>query len=326
MKILTSAEIQRLLTVSEAIDLIRKLFAEMGGGGVELQLRTSIALRGGKDTVLFMPGHVAGMNNLGVKIVGIFPNNPVNHNRSTISATILLNDLQTGEVMAVLDGAYITAVRTGAVSAVATDLLAIKHAHRLGVIGAGVQARSHIDAIRQVRAITDVRIFDVDAARTQAFVDALRRDHPTGCRFQAVTSAADAVVEADVVVTATTSSTPVFPGSLLKPGAHVNAIGAFQPGHRELDDDLMKRSRIFVDSRAEALAEAGDLIIPLGTGVIGLAAIEASLADLVVGRHDGRRDDAEITVFKAVGLAVEDIVVASYVFEKSSAFSVGTVV
>ena len=326
MKILTRAEIQRLLTVSETIDVIRKLFSEMGAGGVDLQLRTSIPLRGGKDMVLFMPGHVAGMNNLGVKIVSVFPNNPVDHNRSTISATILLNDPQTGEVMALLDGTYITAVRTGAVSAVATDLLALKNSHRLGVIGAGVQARSQIDAIRQVRPITDVRIFDTDPARTLAFVDELQRVHPTGCRFQAVTSAADVVVEADVVVTATTSSKPVFPGSLLKPGAHINAIGSFQPGHRELDDDTVKRSRIFVDSRAEALAEAGDLIIPLSTGVIGLASIEASLADLVVGRHDGRRHDEEITVFKSVGLAVEDIVVASYVFEKSRAFSVGTVV
>jgi ornithine cyclodeaminase len=326
MRILTRADVQGLLDVSEVIDLMRTLFAEIGIGAVDMQQRTLIPLHDGKNSVLFMPGHVARLNNVGIKVVSVFPDNPGHNGRSTISATILLNDPQTGEVSAVMDGGYITALRTGAVSALATDLLAKKNAHRLAVFGAGVQARSQIDAIRKVRHITGVTVFDPDPSRALRLVEELRSDSSATCQFAVAASPDAAICEVDIIVTATTSPTPVFDGRLLKPGVHVNAIGSFKPEHREVDDDTIRRSRIFVDSLAEALSEAGDLIIPLRTGVIAPSAIEASLGDLVLGTRAARHDDDEITFFKSVGLAVEDIVVAAHVFEKAQAASIGTIV
>lgn len=315
-----------MLDISEAIDLMRTLFAEIGRSAVDMQQRTLIPLHDGRDSVLFMPGHVARMNSVGVKVVSVFPDNPSRNGRPTISATILLNDPETGEISAVMDGGYITALRTGAVSAVATDLLAKKNAHRLAVFGAGVQARSQIDAIRKVRHITSVRVFDPDPSRALGLVEELRREGGATGQYAVAASPDAAVRDADIIVTATTSPTPVFAGRLLEPGAHINAIGSFKPGHREVDDDTVRRSRIFVDSLAEALVEAGDLIIPLRTGVMASSAIGASLGDLVLGTRDGRRDDEEITFFKSVGLAVEDIVVAAHVLEKAQAASTGTVV
>ena len=326
MRVLTRTDIEQLLTASEAIDVIRRLFEEIGSGGVDLQLRTSMTLHDGRDTVLFMPGYLASTNRLGLKLVSVFPDNPARNGRSTISATIVLNDARTGELAAVLDGGAITAIRTGAVSAVATDILAVKRAHRLAIFGAGVQARSHILAMQQVRPLTDVRVYDVDATRASALVDRLERDGKCRCPIEVVGSPAAAVHDADVIVTATTSRTPVFDGRCVKSGAHINAIGAFQPDRRELDDDIMRRARIFVDSRTEALAEAGDLIIPLSDGVIPPEAIEGTLGDLMVRRQSGRRDESEITVFKAVGLAVEDIAVASYILDKAALRQVGTIV
>jgi ornithine cyclodeaminase len=263
---------------------------------------------------------------MGIKVVSVFPGNPSHNGRSTISATILLNDPQTGEILAVMDGAYITALRTGAVSALATDLLARKNAHRLVVFGAGVQARSQIDALRIVRPITDVRIFDPDPSRAIRLVEELRNEDDGACEFAVAASPEAAIRDADIVVTATTSRTPVFAGRLLKEGVHINAIGSFKPEHREVDDDAISRSRLFVDSFAEALSEAGDLIIPLSTGIISKDAIEASLGDLVLGTRNARQEDNEITFFKSVGLAVEDIVVAAHIFEKARTASAGIVV
>lgn len=324
MRILTRADIEQLLEMREVIALMRQLFTEMGGGSVTMLQRSVISLRDGKDTVLFMPAYVGGMNRVGVKVVSVFPDNPVQFSRSTINATILLNDPSTGEIAAVMDGGYITALRTGAVSAVATDLLAVPAAHRLGVFGAGVQAESHIDAIMAVRPIALVRVYDPDPARSARLVDRLAGMHTNGCEFRVARTPEESAADVDIVVTATTSRTPVFDGRSLAPGTHVNAIGAFRPEDRELDDETMARARIFVDSRLEAMAEAGDLIIPLKAGHIRESAIESDLGELVVSGPKRPRAPADVTVFKSVGLAVEDIVVAGYVYEKAQSAHVGT--
>jgi ornithine cyclodeaminase/alanine dehydrogenase-like protein (mu-crystallin family) len=225
-----------------------------------------------------------------------------------------------------MDGGYVTALRTAAVSAVATDILAVTGARRLGVFGAGVQARSHVEAIGSVRAIHCVNVYDQNPERARSLVGSLRASATNGCRFE-VSPSPDALVGgSDIIVTATTSRTPVFDGSLLSRGTHVNAIGAFKPEDRELDDETIRRARVFVDSRHEAMAEAGDLIIPIANGAIGPDAVLGDLAYLVVDQRRGRQSPHDVTVFKSVGLAVEDIVVADYVLKKAETANVGTVV
>jgi ornithine cyclodeaminase len=326
MRVLNRSHIEALLEMREVIALMRQLFVELGDGSVVMPLRSAISLREGRDTVLFMPGHVRRMNSIGVKVVSVFPDNPATHGRSTISATVLLNDAETGEIAAVMDGAHVTALRTAAVSAVATDVLARPDAHRLGVFGAGVQARSHIEAIRAVRPIESVAVYDRSAERAATLVEDLRAARQNGCRFDVATSPDAVACVADIIVTATTSKTPVFDGRRLRDGTHVNAIGAFRPEDRELDDDTIRRARVFVDSKQEAMAEAGDLIIPIAAGIVASTAVLGDLGDLVAKRQCGRHSPTDITVFKSVGLAVEDIVVADHVLKKAAAANVGTVI
>jgi ornithine cyclodeaminase/alanine dehydrogenase-like protein (mu-crystallin family) len=326
MRILSRPDIEQLIDMREVIALMRELFVEIGSGSVAMPQRSAITLRGGKDTVLFMPGHVGRMNSVGVKVVSVFPDNPATNGRSTINATVLLNDAETGEILAMMDGGHVTALRTAAVSAVATDLLALAGGHRLGVFGAGVQARSHVEAILAVRPIDCVSVYAPNQERARGLVDAFRANGANGCRFD-VAPSPDAIASGcDIIVTATTSRTPVFDGRLLAPGTHVNAIGAFRPQDRELDDETIRRARVFVDSRDQAMAEAGDVIIPIASGTVAPNAVLGDLAELVANRHCGRQSPEDITVFKSVGLAVEDIVVAALVLKKAAAANVGTVV
>jgi ornithine cyclodeaminase len=241
---------------------------------------------------------------LGVKVVSVFAGNRA-LGLPTIHALVLMVDPATGVPRAVLDGTWLTALRTGAASGVATRHLARRDARVLTVFGAGVQARSQIEAVRCVRSVEEVRVVDRDGESAARLVGELG-----DVRAVAVPDPRDALAGADIVVTATTSPTPVFRGRDVEPGTHVNAIGAYTPETREVDGDLVLRSTVVVDDRGSALAEAGDLLIPLADGVIDTGHIRAELGDLVLGRHPGRTRPDEITFFKSVGNAVQDVAVA----------------
>jgi ornithine cyclodeaminase/alanine dehydrogenase-like protein (mu-crystallin family) len=233
---------------------------------------------------------------MGAKLVTLYPGNrgvPSHH------ARISLFRVATGEPTASMDGTAITEVRTAAVSAVATDRLARPDASVLAVLGAGVQAASHLEALRHVRSFADVRVWSPSRAGAFAAEHGIR----------AAGSAEEAVRGADVVVTVTTSREPVLHGEWLEPGAHINAVGAPRPDWRELDDDLLGRSRIFADSRIAAEAESGDVRAAIAAG----NRIEAEIGEVVSGNHPGRRDRDDITLFKSLGMAVEDIVTAEHV-------------
>jgi ornithine cyclodeaminase/alanine dehydrogenase-like protein (mu-crystallin family) len=233
---------------------------------------------------------------LGTKLVAFYPHNtevPTHH------ATILLFKPETGEPLVTMDGRLITEVRTAAVSAVATDHLARSDASVLAIIGSGVQARSHLEALRLVRGFREVRVWSPRRAQTFAEEHGVR----------AAASAEEAVREADVVVTATTSSTPVLFGEWLSPGVHVNAVGAPRPDWRELDDEVLERARIYVDSREAAQKESGD--------VIAAGRIFAEVGEVVSGAKAGRQSDEEVTLFKSLGLAVEDVATAELVHSKA---------
>jgi ornithine cyclodeaminase/alanine dehydrogenase-like protein (mu-crystallin family) len=324
MRLLKRQDIEKLITMEEVIGLMRDVFASVGNDEVVLPDRTVIEMANKKDAVLFMPGYIPELKSIGIKIVTVFPGN-LSKNIPAINAQVLLNDPDTGEVICVMEGGLITAMRTAAVSAVATDHLAVKDADSLGLFGAGVQAKSQIKAIMAVRPIRSVRIYDVIPEAAQTLAGTMASIAGDSCSFQAVTDPAEVVIQSRIIVTATTSPTPVFNGSHLQPGTHINAIGSFKPHVREVDDETIGRARLFVDSRVLSLIEAGDLIIPIESGLITREDIQAELGELVLGKNNGRESDDEITFFKSVGMAVQDMAVAKTIYKKAEEHNIGTV-
>ncbi len=294
---LDEAAVSRLLRMEEVIPAMERALADFSSGRVVQPLRVMVPVAEHEGFLGLMPAYYAGAA-LGVKLVAFYPQNqgvPTHH------ATILLFKPETGEPLASMDGRLITEVRTAAVSAVATKYLARPDASVLAIIGSGVQARSHLEALRLVRRFEDVRVWSPRHAE-----DFARRFN--GVR--AMASAEEAVRGADVVVTATTSKTPVLNGEWLSPGAHINAVGAPRPDWRELDDEVLRRARVYVDSREAALEESGD--------VIAAGHIFAELGEVVTGAKPAREAAEEITLFKSLGLAVEDVATASLIYSKGA--------
>jgi len=317
VRVISRSDIESVLDHAGTIDLMRRVFHAFAEDKVSLPDRVSLEGADPGDAVLVMPAAVPEVRGLGAKLISIFPSNAA-RGLPTISSQVILLDAQTGVVRAALDGASITELRTSAVSALATDILARKDAHRLTVFGAGVQARNHIQAIMTVRKLDQVSICSRTAEKARDLARTITSLTGGSCRCEAVADTSEAVRTADIIVTATTSVQPVFDGSLLQEGTHVNAIGSFKPHVRELDDATVTRSRIFVDIPSHALREAGDLMDPIARGVIGEDAVLAGLGELVTGRHPGRTMESEITLFKSVGAAMEDIIVAAAVCDRLS--------
>jgi ornithine cyclodeaminase/alanine dehydrogenase-like protein (mu-crystallin family) len=256
-----------------------------------------------------MPAHRAGDTPLySLKTVAVFPDNP-KRGLDAHQGTVTLFDGETGEVRVVMNASAITAIRTAAVSAVATRLLARGDARVLGILGAGVQARSHLEALPHVRSFDNVLIYSRTPEHAQALADEVGAE--------AVRSAADAVRDADVVVTATSSAAPVLEREWLKPGAHVNAVGGRPPQMTELDPATIADSAFFVDRRESAEAEAGDYRAALESGAIAPDHIRAELGEVLIGAAPGRSSEEELTVFRSLGLAVEDLAAAEYVVRRA---------
>jgi len=325
MRLLSRDDVKKLITMKETLEIMKEVFLEMANDEVVLPERTVIELTNKKDAVLFMPAYLPKTRGIGIKTVSVFPDN-VLKSVPTVNAQILLINPDTGEVSCIMDGGIVTALRTGAVSGLATDILSRKDAENLGVFGAGVQAKTQIEAILEVRGIKHAKIYDINPANAQKLANEMNAMNIYTCQFQTVESPEPAVVGSDIVVTATTSEIPVFDGNLLNPGTHINAIGSFKPAVREVDDISVRRASIFVDSTSHALQEAGDLIIPIGNGIISENDIQGSLGDLVSGEKSGRKNAEEITFFKAVGLAVEDIAVVQEVYRKAEESNIGVVI
>jgi ornithine cyclodeaminase len=245
-----------------------------------------------------------------------------NHDRGLPShlATIVLLDPETGALSALLDGRYITEARTAAVSAVSVRHLARRGSSVLGIVGSGVQGRSHLEAIRHVVSLKDVRVWSPSGERRERF--ALEMSS-TSLPVRAVSNASDAVRGADIVVLATASRAPVIGDSDISEGTHIAAVGACRPDQREMPTALITRARVFVDARAGALKEAGDLLLPIGEGAIDADHIAGELGDVVAGRRPGRRSDREVTVFKSLGMAVEDVAAARLAVERALVMKLG---
>ena len=294
--ILDEEAVRRLLSMDRLVPAMEKALADLSEGRVVQPLRAVLPVAGSQGFLGVMPASTGPA--LGAKLVTFFPNNrdvPTHH------ATIVLFRPETGEPLVTMDGRLITEMRTAAVSAVATDALARREASVLAILGSGVQAGSHLEALRLVRPLAEVRVWSPRRAGEFAARHGVL----------AAASAEAAVRGADVVVVATTSKTPVLRGEWLSPGTHVNAVGASRPDWRELDDAVLSRARIFVEQREAASKESGD--------VIAAGRIDAEIGEVILGAAAGRRSPDEVTLFKSVGVAVEDVVAADLVYRAAVA-------
>lgn len=317
MRILTADDVRAAADMRACIDAVRAGFTALSTGQAHVPLRGVLETPGG--VLLTMPAQVGGAPVSAVKVVSVCPDNPA-RGLPTVHAAVLVTDARTGAPLALLEGSVLTARRTGAASGLATDLLALPDASILAVIGAGVQARTQIEAVCAVRPITEIRIFSLSGAEQLA--DELRAQHNT--RTIVAPSAHDALYGAQIIVTATNSKTPVVYLDDLTPGAHINGIGSFTPEMREIAADVVAAARVVVDHRASAWAEAGDLIIPHAQGLITQESVYAEIGEIAAGQKAGRRDPGEITFFKSVGNAVQDAVLAQRVLEVANTRGLGT--
>jgi ornithine cyclodeaminase/alanine dehydrogenase-like protein (mu-crystallin family) len=291
---LTESDVRGLLRYEDLVPAVERALADLSAGSAVQPLRTVIPVADHRGFLGVMPAYSGA---LGAKLVTFFPENLGVH---THHAVIVLFGPETGEPLAIMDGRLITEMRTGAVSAAATKKLAREDASVLAILGSGVQARSHLEALRLVRNLLEVRVWSPRSAKQFAEEFGVR----------AAESAEEAVRGADVIVVATTSQTPVLRGEWLSPGAHVNAVGASRPDWRELDDEVLSRARIFVESREAASRESGD--------VIAAGRIDAEIGEVFSGKAPGRTSEKEITLFKSVGVAVEDLAAADLVYRAAT--------
>ncbi|MEO7119167.1 MAG: ornithine cyclodeaminase family protein [Candidatus Limnocylindrales bacterium] len=320
--VLTDAEIERLLSVADCIPIMVSALTSLARGEAEQPLRLVVQPDRAPGFLAVMPAYVGGADAaFGLKAVGVFNGN-VALGKDSHQGSVTLYDGMTGELLALMNASVITAIRTAAVSGVATKLLARADAGVLAIIGSGVEARTHLMAMSAVRTLREVRVAGRDAAKAQAFAEAMRSrvDAP----IRVATSIEDAVRGADLVVTVTNSSEPVLRREWVADGAHINAVGAALRTTRELDSATVAASRLFVDRRESTQNESGDYLIPLADGVIKDDHIRGELGELLLGTVAGRGSDDEITLFKSLGLAVEDLATARWLFDRAKAEGVGT--
>jgi ornithine cyclodeaminase/alanine dehydrogenase-like protein (mu-crystallin family) len=326
-RLLTEADVKSVLTMDDLIDAMASALERFSSGHVTQPVRTVIPI-GERSFAGVMPAYVSappgsgGATSLGAKLVTVFD---ANHARGLPShlASIVLMDPETGALVALMDGRYITEARTAAVSAVSSRLLARKTAASLAIIGTGVQARSHLEALSRVHTLRNVTVWSPNPSHRDTFVAWAGSALAPGAgqagatpKVAAVAHAGEAVVGADVVVLVTSSPTPVLERGWVKPGAHVISVGACRPNQREMDPALVARARLFVDSRAAALVESGDVVLGMHEDRFGADHIVAELGQLVAGAP-GRRSDTEITIFKSLGLAVEDVTAADLAYRRA---------
>jgi len=299
---------------------MREALMALARGEAILPLRQALRLPDGRGVFAVMPAYLGTCGAIGLKAITVFP---ANHGTEYDShqGAVLLFEGERGRLLAVMDASSITAIRTAAVSGVATRLLARQDACELAILGAGVQARTHLEAMRIVRPIRRVRVFSRDGARVRAFAEEAAKRH--GIAVEPAPTAQDAVAGADIVCTVTSSPEPVLKGEWLATGAHINAVGASLPHCRELDTTAVVRSRLFVDRRESALNEAGDFLIPKREKAIGDDHIQAEIGEVLLGQQPGRHSNAEITLFKSLGLAVEDVAAAHLVYRSAERTGAG---
>jgi ornithine cyclodeaminase len=318
MLILNQKEVEQLLTMPKCIDIMRDTLSALARGEATLPLRTVFGIPDGAFAV--MPSALANPSCVGAKIITVLPKNHGTQYDSHQGA-VLLFDTGNGSLLSVMDATSITTIRTAAVSGVATDALARKHATSLAILGAGVQGHSHLDAICAVRPIRTLRIWSRNKANGEALAQVAREKYKL--EVTVTDFGRDAVSGSDIVCATTSSTEPVLLGEWLTPGTHVNAVGSSQRHAREIDSAAVVRSRLYADRRESALKEPGDIIVPLENGEITADHIIGEVGEVLIGKAPGRRSDDEITLFKSLGLAIEDLASAHFLYAEAKRQNIG---
>ncbi|MEP7343628.1 MAG: ornithine cyclodeaminase family protein [Gemmatimonadaceae bacterium] len=328
--ILSDRDVERLLPMNECIEVMDQALRTLATGNAILPLRSILRLppHGSPNAFGLMPsvltegeGEDARATAVGAKIITVFPSNDATPYDSHIGV-VLLFDAEHGRLRAIMDASSITAIRTAAVSGLATRLLARPDATDLAILGSGIQAMSHLDAMRCVRDISRVRVWSRTPTRARKF--ATRATARFGCPVEVCETAQQAVDGASIICTVTAARTPILLGAWIAPGTHINAVGSSIASARELDTDAVKRAYVYVDRRESALAEAGDLLIPMREGAITEAHIRGEIGELLLGQAAGPEHTDNITIFKSLGIAVEDLASAQHLYTRAVATETGT--
>lgn len=321
--VISQREVPALLPMKECVDLMAETLRALSLGNAVLPLRTAMWMPDRSGLLGVMPAYLGSPRSMGLKAVSVMPGNHGTEYDSH-QGVVLLFEADHGSLLAVIDGSSITAIRTAAVSAAATALLARGSGGDLAILGSGVQAATHLEAMSVVRPLRRVRVWSRDPAHVRAFAE--RESARCGCFIEQAQSARAAVEGADLICTVTASREPVLEGDWIAPGAHVNAAGASFKEARELDTRAVQRARLYVDRLESALHESGDFLIPRAEGAIGDDHIVGEIGDVLLGRVPGRRSEDEITLFKSLGLGVEDVAAAHHIYVKALKTGAGTAI
>jgi len=321
LRFLSAADVRRALPMKEAIEVMKSAFRELSEKRAIVPIRTHIPMPEHKGDVLVMPAYSPATARFGLKVITLFENNPT-IDLPFIQAMVMVFDTDTGSLVAVMEGTSLTAIRSGGASGAATDFLARKDARKAAIFGAGIQARTQLEAVCAVRSIREASVFDRDSERAAAF--SRETGAYLGITVSLAATPAEALDGADVICTATTSATPVFADKDVCAGAHINAIGSYKPHMREIPPETVVRSHVVVDQIDAAWKEAGDLIMPLKAGLIRADHVRAELGEIAAGTKTGRTHPDTVTLFKSVGIAIQDLAAASRVLANAKKLGLGT--
>ena len=320
MLVLSEKEVRRLIDIEELIQALERAHVQFSTGKAVMPVRLVVPLPEIKGRITSMPAYLGEDKALGMKVVTYFPENP-KQGLPIILATVFLYSTESGKLLAVMDGTYVTAIRTACISAVATRALANPETPVLGVLGAGVQARAQIRTLCKVRKIREIKVYDVLEKSVQSLKEELEPE--VGIKIEAVETAEQAIRNVDLLVTVTTAKEPIVRVDWLKPGVHINAIGSHRPDLREIDGATMKRAKVFVDSREAILAECGDVLLAIKEGAITEGHIAAEIGEVLAGKKAGRTNAGAITLYKAVGIAIQDVATAKLIYQTAVEKKVG---
>jgi len=321
--VIPQSDVPALLPMAECIDVMADALSALAREDAVLPLRSMVWMPDRSGLLGLMPAYLGAPKALGLKVISYLPANHGSE-RDSHQGAVLLFDTETGSLLAVIDASSITAIRTAAVSGLATRVLAREDAGDLAILGSGVQAESHLDAMKAVRKLRRVRVWSIHIDQARSFAE--RMSALAGVAIEPVSSAREAVAGADLICTTTASPIPILEGEWIAPGAHVNAVGACFAANRELDTAAVVRARVVVDRRESALAEAGDLLIPMKEGAIAASHIAAELGDVLLKRVAGRRSTSEVTLFKSLGIAIEDLAAAHFIHARARAEGKGVAI
>jgi alanine dehydrogenase len=321
MLVLSEREVQSLIDIEELVAALEQAHIQYSTGKAVMPVRLVMPLSEIQGRITSMPGYLTQDQALGIKIVTYFQKNPT-RGLPAILANIMLFSPDTGKMIAVMDGSYITAIRTACASAMATKALANPMTETLGILGAGVQARAHIRALSRVRHFSKIKIYSPSGASGETLKKELEAE--VKATIEVVQSAEAVVTEADLIVTATTAKTPIVKAEWLRPGVHINAVGSHRPDLRELDGATLARAKVLVDSREAIMAECGDILLAIKENTFAEQDIHGEIGEVLAGTKTGRSNAGEITVYKSVGVAIQDVATAHLVYRKASHANIGT--